>query len=170
MLLRWLSTLHFSCVIRGYSFYVAVLLPTAAILLANVVVLILAMRGLTKGGNKLKASKTGNKEFFRQARIAFACSVVLGLTWLFAILAVVELTDTFQWLFCIFNSFQGFFIFIFYTARNNDAKTEWKSTLGMKSRNGVSSKAGNRNCVMELKEKKGKNIEIIKLCFVDWLT
>ena len=159
MLLRWFSTLHFSCVIRGYPFYVAVLLPTAAIILANFVVLILVMHGLTKGRNKSKASKTGNKEIFGQERIAFSCSLVLGLTWLFAILAVGELTDTFQWLFCIFNSFQGFFIFIFYTARNNDAKTGWKRILGMKSRTKVSSKAGNRNGVLELKQKKSKNIE-----------
>ena len=168
MLLIWLSTLHFSCVIRGYPFYVAVLLPTAAILLVNVVVLILVMHGLTKGRSKLKVTKTRTKEFFGQARIAFACSLVLGLTWLFAVLAVGELTDTFQWLFCIFNSFQGFFIFIFYTARNNDAKTGWKRILGMKSRTYVvSSKAGNRNCLVELKQKKSKCIENIKLCFLD---
>ena len=157
MLLRWLSTFHFSCVIRGNPFYVAVLLPTAAILLVNAVVLILVMRGLTKGTNKLKASKTENREFFRQARIAFQCSILLGLTWLFAILAVGELTDTFQWLFCIFNSFQGFFIFIFYTARNNDAKTEWKRILGMKSQTEISSRKISNTVEFEKKIRKKRS-------------
>ena len=129
--------------IRGNPFYVAVLFPTAAILLVNVVVLIFVMRGLTKGTNKLKASKTGNKDVFGQARIAFACSVILGLTWLFAILAVGKLTETFQWLFCIFNSLQGFFIFILYTARNSDARKEWKVVLSMKSHTEVSTKVTN---------------------------
>ena len=140
MLLRWLSTLNFSCVIRGNPFYITILLPTTVILLFNVVMLIRVMHELKKGRKELKASKTESKDIFRQARIAFGCSVLLGSTWLFAILAVGELTDTFQWLFCIFNSFQGFFIFVFHTARNNDVQTEWKRILRIKSQTEKSSR------------------------------
>ena len=153
---------HYSCVIRGYPFYITILLPTVAILLVNVVLLIHAMRGLTKIRKQVKASKTESKDIFGQARIAFGCSILLGLTWLFAILAFGKLTDTFQWLFCIFNSFQGFFIFVFHTARNNDVKTEWKRILGIKSPTEISSsKFSNtvefKNKIRKKRSNKSKN-------------
>ena len=64
-----------------------------------------------------------------QARIAMACSTLLGLTWLFGLLAVGSLQYTFQLLFTIFNSLQGFFIFLFYTAFNKDVQKEWMRVL-----------------------------------------
>ena len=159
----------YSCVVRGYSFYIAILLPTAVILLLNFIVLILVMRGLSKGQSKLKASKTKSNDAYVQVRIAFACSVLLGLTWLFAVLAVGKLTDTFQWLFCIFNSFQGFFIFIFYTARNKDARIEWKRMLSTACETGVPFKKCTQD--VELKGKfrrkatnKGKDLNI-SVCY-----
>ena len=88
---------------------------------------------------ELNASITESEDIFEQAQIAFGCSILLGLTWLFAILAVGKLTDTFQWLFCIFNSFQGFFIFMFNTARVNDVQKGWKRILGMKYQTEISS-------------------------------
>ena len=58
--------------------------------------------------------------FARRARISFAASILLGLTWLFGIFAIGDLRLTFQWLFCITNSTQGLFLFIFHTVRNPD--------------------------------------------------
>ena len=37
----------------------------------------------------------------------------------------------FQILFCIFNSLQGFFIFLFYAARNPDVRKEWLACCGV---------------------------------------
>lgn len=52
---------------------------------------------------------------------------LFGLTWLFAILtvSVPGLRETFQILFTIFNSFQGFFIFVFFCVLNKDARNSW---------------------------------------------
>ena len=57
---------------------------------------------------------------------------LFGITWLFAVLtiSVPKLRETFQILFTVFNSFQGFFIFLFFCVINKDA---WKETI-MKSR------------------------------------
>ena len=56
---------------------------------------------------------------------------LFGLTWLFAILtvSVPGLRETFQILFTVFNSFQGFFIFLFLCVFNKDAQESWKATL-----------------------------------------
>ena len=57
---------------------------------------------------------------------------LFGLTWLFAILtfSVTGLRETFQILFTLFNSFQGFFIFLFFCAINKEARESWKELLG----------------------------------------
>ena len=57
---------------------------------------------------------------------------LFGLTWLFAILtfSVTGLRETFQILFTLFNSFQGFFIFLFFCAINKEARESWKEMFG----------------------------------------
>ena len=56
---------------------------------------------------------------------------LFGLTWLFAILtfSVPGLREVFQILFTIFNSFQGFFIFLFFCVFNKEALESWKELL-----------------------------------------
>ena len=56
---------------------------------------------------------------------------LFGLTWLFAILtfSVTGLRETFQILFTFFNSFQGFFIFLFCCVLNKEALESWKEFL-----------------------------------------
>ena len=121
--------------VHGYAFYIAVVIPVAAILFANTVTLTKVMYNLYQHGKKKarKLSESAEKNhptidtafIISQGRIAFACNVLLGITWIFALLAVGKATMYFQWLFTIFNSFQGFFIFVFYTLRNRDVKKAW---------------------------------------------
>ena len=56
---------------------------------------------------------------------------LFGLTWLFAILtfSTPGLRETFQALFTVFNSFQGFFIFLFFCIFNKEAREYWKEVL-----------------------------------------
>ena len=56
---------------------------------------------------------------------------LFGLTWLFAILtfSVTGLREAFQILFVIFNSFQGFFIFLFFCVLNKEALESWREFL-----------------------------------------
>ena len=59
---------------------------------------------------------------------------LFGLTWLFAILTIQstqapELRETFQILFTVFNSLQGFFVFLFLCVIASDARDEWKKVF-----------------------------------------
>ena len=56
---------------------------------------------------------------------------LFGLTWLFAILtfSVTGLREIFQILFVVFNSFQGFAIFLFFCVFNKEALESWKVLL-----------------------------------------
>ena len=109
----------------GYSFYFPLLLPVSLILLVNFVVLVMVMRSLTQKNNASSQRQAGKM----QARITFACTTLLGLTWVLGLLAIGELTYTFQLLFTIFNSLQGFFIFVFYTLIDKPVQEEWKRLL-----------------------------------------
>ena len=121
--------------VHGYAFYIAVVIPVAAILFANTFTLTKVIYNLYQHGKKKARTLSDSAEkknpiidtalIISQARIAFACNVLLGITWTFALLAVGKATMYFQWLFCIFNSLQGFFIFVFYTLRNQDVKKAW---------------------------------------------
>ena len=121
--------------VHGYAFYIAVVIPVATILFANTVTLTKVMYNLYQHGkNKTRKLSAGDEKKTRmidtaliisQTRIAFACNVLLGITWIFALLAVGKATMYFQWIFCVLNSLQGFFIFVFYTLRNQDVKKAW---------------------------------------------
>ncbi len=55
---------------------------------------------------------------------------LLGLTWVFGGLTVVSETSlAFQILFAIFNSSQGFFLFLFFCVLNKDARVSWRRIL-----------------------------------------
>lgn len=73
--------------------------------------------------------KTQRKhELLRRVLTTFSCSLLLGLTWMFGFFIMVnrETARVFEWLFCIFNSLQGFFIFVFHVLRNKEAISYWR--------------------------------------------
>ena len=77
-------------------------------------------------------------------RLMFSIGGVMslfGLTWLFAILtvSVPGLRETFQILFTIFNSFQGFFIFVFFCVLNKEARNSWIEVFSRTKKQGESS-------------------------------
>ncbi|XP_047146560.2 adhesion G-protein coupled receptor G4 isoform X2 [Hydra vulgaris] len=123
------------CVVRGYVFYYAVLLPACIVILSNFIVLFVVQNGIVRCAKLMHGSKSKKRKGFANVRIAFGFTILLGTTWVFAILAVGSLRDLFQWLFCIFNSLQGLFIFIFYTLRSKEVKEYWSSFFGNKSVN-----------------------------------
>ena len=111
----------FSCVVWGLPFFIGILVPVVLVFMKNFIILALTLRGITK--NRIKKGKKG--EVMASVRIAFACSMLLGTTWIFATFAVGDLRNVFQWLFCIFNSLLGLSIFFFYTVRNLEARKQW---------------------------------------------
>ena len=121
---------------NGLPFYISLVIPICLILVLNTVLLVLVLRGIKNTPNNIRSSKIidenekESKFNLKLAKITLSCSILLGLTWLFGFLAVGELTALMQYLFCIFNSLQGFFIFIFYTLTNDEVKKEWKNALG----------------------------------------
>ena len=104
--------------VHGNPFYISLVGPVALIIVFNTYVLCVVILELHKHYQDKIESKFS--QLMTDARIAFTCNILLGTTWVFALFAFGKAIMIFQWLFCIFNSLQGFFIFIFYTVRNPD--------------------------------------------------
>nr|KAG5702982.1 hypothetical protein BaRGS_014805 [Batillaria attramentaria] len=94
------------CWLTGPAFYASFLAPVCFILLSNFMVFILVLRvllGLTK--HKIKKEDSSNTA--KHLRRAVGVAILLGLTWVFGVLAVGKATVAFNFLFAIFNSLQN---------------------------------------------------------------
>ena len=139
--------------VYGNPFYISVVAPVAAILLANTIILILVTIRLHRS-SKHKPMNDATR-VISEARIAFSCNILLGATWVLAFFAVEEVTMLFQWLFCIANSLQGFFICLFYTVRNKDIRNAWLKALGKDPSSKSSKPKTSENT--DSKDKKGRS-------------
>ena len=116
------------CMVYRNAFYICVVAPIAAILMGNIIILVMVTIRLHR--NRKHKPTSIITRVITKARVAFACNLFFGTTWVLAFFAVEEVTMVFQWLFCITNSLQGFFIFVFYTMRNKEVRNIWLKALG----------------------------------------
>lgn len=112
------------------AFYVALLTPACVILFINTVVFGMVTKVIMKPKfkNKHQCSSAVSSV---QVRGCFTVMVLLGVTWLFGPLAINEMKIFFNYLFCILNSLQGFFIFVFRCLLNPEAKMAWVQLIKM---------------------------------------
>lgn len=121
----------FSCRLQGLPFQAAFLAPVLLILLINFIAFTLILRSLLSSGTKV--TKNRKTSGLTQARRGIAILVVLGLTWLFGILAIKDAKLIFQYLFCIFNSLQGLMVFLFYCVFSKETRRKWRSLFSRKA-------------------------------------
>ena len=99
-----------------------VIVPIALILVINITIFAMIMRKHCVTFNlkqrKLVSTTSKNSNLKRQTVILGTCFINMGLTWTFGFLLVLPLDEytktVFSFLFCGFNSLQGFLIFTIY--------------------------------------------------------
>ena len=116
------------------AFWGAFLVPVIVIMIFNIVIFIWVIVVLvrhTRGTAARKKESVSNKTIIRLMISISGVMFLFGLTWLFAILtfSAPGFRETFQILFTVFNSFQGFFIFLFFCVLNKEALESWKELL-----------------------------------------
>ncbi|XP_078620444.1 adhesion G-protein coupled receptor G7-like isoform X1 [Branchiostoma floridae x Branchiostoma japonicum] len=109
----------------------AFLLPAGVILLFNLVLFCIILYNLAKRERK-QIKLTGSKKdesdpkwIVRQLRRAVSLLVLFGLTWMFGFFVINDTRIVFAYLFCIFNTLQGLFIFIFHCVLREDVQKWW---------------------------------------------
>jgi archaellum biogenesis protein FlaJ (TadC family) len=97
----------------------------ALIIIINFIVFIMVLRQLM-GASTKKIDKSDKTKTSSRLRGAVTLVIMLGLTWVFAILAIDGGAPVFQYLFTVVNSLQGLFIFVFHCLLKMDARKAWK--------------------------------------------
>ncbi|KAL4236327.1 hypothetical protein ACF0H5_004714 [Mactra antiquata] len=101
--------------------------PVALILLVNLVILIYAMSAVCKHSEyvftKEKSTAWSMKAWIQGA---LAIEVLLGLTWVFGYFYISAEAIPIAYLFTIFNSLQGLFIFVFHCVLNKKVRKEYQ--------------------------------------------
>ena len=115
-------------------FFAAFLGPIFAVLLFNmiifiVVIIVLIKHTRNKLGKATKDMKAQMKSNIRLAISVFGIMILFGLTWILAAFTISDASLTFQILFAVSNSLQGFFIFIFFCVLSPDVRQLWLEKL-----------------------------------------
>ena len=110
-------------------FYVSFLAPVGTILLLNSIVFVLVLRQIIGVSSGIMVNKSTKTKIRTRLNGAVIMITLLGLTYLFAIFAIHQASVIFYYLFAIFNSLQGLFIFIFYCILKSASHNAWKSKL-----------------------------------------
>ncbi|XP_022089653.1 adhesion G protein-coupled receptor L3-like [Acanthaster planci] len=95
--------------------------PALLVIMINLIVLAMVVRIVIKSAHLRQEKKYDHIK--AGIKGALTLLPLLGLTWVFGLLAVNSATILFQYLFTIFNSFQGLFIFLINCVFNSEVKT-----------------------------------------------
>ncbi|KAK3728437.1 hypothetical protein QZH41_009483 [Actinostola sp. cb2023] len=113
-----------ACILHNYLYrLVGWFSPILAILFINLIIFCVVVRKLHCTGAMVPVETKSNER--KRCWTAFAILSLLGLTWLFGALAISDARIVFEYLFCIFNSLQGFFIFFFHCVRIKEVRNQW---------------------------------------------
>ncbi|XP_048037524.1 adhesion G-protein coupled receptor G2 isoform X2 [Megalobrama amblycephala] len=124
-----LTYLAFGCWIKNdIVFYVAVVGYFCLVFLLNFAMFIVVMIQLCRI-KKQNPHNVQNRSGWHEVRSVAGLTVLLGLTWGFAFFAWGPVNLAFMYLFAIFNTLQGFFIFVFHCAMKENVRRQWRTYL-----------------------------------------
>ncbi|XP_047015643.1 adhesion G-protein coupled receptor G6 isoform X17 [Ictalurus punctatus] len=109
-------------------FYVTCVAYFCIIFVLNVAMFIVVMMQIC-GRNGKRNNRTLQEEVLRNLRSVISLTFLLGMTWGFAFFAWGPVNVAFMYLFSIFNSLQGLFIFIFHCALKENVQKQWRRYL-----------------------------------------
>ncbi|XP_075968244.1 adhesion G-protein coupled receptor G6 [Anarhichas minor] len=98
------------------------------VFLLNVAMFIVVMLQIC-GRNGKRSNRTLREEVLRNLRSVVSLTFLLGMTWGFALFSWGPVSLAFMYLFAIFNSLQGLFIFIFHCALKENVQKQWRRYL-----------------------------------------
>ncbi|XP_069320598.1 adhesion G-protein coupled receptor G2 isoform X8 [Eulemur rufifrons] len=109
-------------------FYITVVGYFCVIFLLNISMFIVVLVQLCRIKKK-KQLGAQRKTSIQDLRSIAGLTFLLGITWGFAFFAWGPVNVTFMYLFAIFNTLQGFFIFIFYCVAKENVRKQWRRYL-----------------------------------------
>uniref|UniRef100_A0A672JD30 Adhesion G protein-coupled receptor L2a n=1 Tax=Salarias fasciatus TaxID=181472 RepID=A0A672JD30_SALFA len=99
--------------------------PVTFIIMLNLIFLVITMYKMVKHSTTLKPDSSRLENIKSWVMGAFALLFLLGLTWSFGLFFISEASLVMAYLFTIFNTFQGMFIFIFHCLLQKKVRKEY---------------------------------------------
>ncbi|XP_013889001.1 adhesion G protein-coupled receptor L2 isoform X11 [Austrofundulus limnaeus] len=99
--------------------------PVTFIIMLNLIFLMITMYKMVKHSTTLKPDSSRLENIKSWVMGAFALLCLLGLTWSFGLFFISEASIVMAYLFTIFNTFQGMFIFIFHCLLQKKVRKEY---------------------------------------------
>ncbi|XP_052463871.1 adhesion G-protein coupled receptor G2 [Carassius gibelio] len=122
------ATDDFCWIKNDIVFYVAVVAYFCLVFLLNFIMFIVVMVQLCRVKQQ-NPHNVQNRSSWQELRSVAGLSMLLGLTWGFAFFAWGPVNLAFMYLFAIFNTLQGFFIFVFHCAMKENVRQQWRTYL-----------------------------------------
>ncbi|CAG5874195.1 unnamed protein product [Menidia menidia] len=119
---------EFCWLTNDVAFYVAVVAYYCVIFVFNVIMFILVLVQI----RRIKRQNPHNAQHrttLQDIRSVAGITILLGLTWGFAFFSWGPVNLAFMYLFAIFNSLQGLFIFLFHCAVKENVRKQWRTYL-----------------------------------------
>lgn len=118
-----------SCWLSNLPFYLSFLLPIVLYILINSIIFSIVTYSLLcgKAGTRLRSSQMADSQRLSRFSVTLSCFIVLGLTWIFGLLAIGFMRILFQILFCTFATLTGLLIFILYILTSKIKRACWNS-------------------------------------------
>ncbi|XP_065064148.1 uncharacterized protein LOC135690509 isoform X2 [Rhopilema esculentum] len=131
--------------------------PVIIVIIINFIVLIIVVKILMSSVSTVQVDSKTSQETNRStqqikagAKAMVILMPILGLSWVFGLLAVNEATIVFQYLFCIFNSMQGLFIFLIHCVGNSEVRSAFRR---LHEKHTVSKSIGERSFAKSISKK-----------------
>lgn len=118
------------CYPQGLAFYFSVLLPVGLIVIANLIIFIFVIYNIVKVGWSTSGTsrKSEHNMALSQLRVSIFLFFLLGLTWIFGLLASSQATLVFSYLFCLTATIQGFVLFIYFIVMDPITRKLWRES------------------------------------------
>ncbi|XP_011673099.2 adhesion G-protein coupled receptor G2-like [Strongylocentrotus purpuratus] len=150
-LLRRDYALQDFCYVQRWALIGGILVPMAIILVINTIIFIFAIRQLGQSarlpGRVWKDREAKRKACIERTQTGVSFLILMGLTWSTGYLVLLQ-DDVAEVLFIIFNSLQGFFIFVLTCLRKDAVRKQWKQLCCTKcSESETTSSRSGRNFV-----------------------
>lgn len=117
------------CYPEGLAFWFTIILPIAAIVLANMILFCIIIYSVFMNSKIQRHGDT--KQLYRSITVSFLLFFLFGLTWIFGLLSD---NIVMAYLFCIAATIQGFVLFIFFILGNKKTRDLWAVQLRLKDK------------------------------------
>ncbi|XP_067138267.1 uncharacterized protein [Centruroides vittatus] len=126
------------CWLKIKPFYFGFLIPVGIIMLSNIVIFCLVIYSISCGRQiGLRTNQSERKLAITRVRAAFCILFLLGLSWTFGFFAISDARLIFKYLFSIFTTLQGFFIFVFHVLQEKTTRDLWYEYFCPKKEHGM---------------------------------